>query len=291
MEDQNSQKVKDLFSSMKIDFTFPTVKSIINADLTYPQFLAVIAQRVLLKQYAAQAVDTKNVMCPMIRVSGIFDENKLKFSESLKNIKLEKDYVSLINAQTSKNKITKEFQSSVADEFIRWYEKNWFNRLRSEVFLMQLTESFSEANLSEIKETDDWKKLYQMFSQIDTSKWLEDHNFDTRVFLNLEKDIDPKWFDTSLKGCMNYIDLTGDANLSEFERLIINEDLITPTVSSFMMSTLIGIEEVEEDRMKYNAPLDTYNLFSVFKGTVLGQLLKGNQFLFTLYKYFKIVLK
>lgn len=285
------QKARDLFSSMKIEFTFPTVKSILNADLTYPQFLGVIAQRIILKQYAAQVVDTKNVLCPIIRVSSIFDENKMKFSDSLKNIKLEKDYVSLINAQTSKNRITKEFQSSVAGEFIRWYEKNWFNRLRSEQFLKELTDSFENATLSEIKETDDWKKLYQMFSQVDTSKWLEDHNFDTRVFLNLEKDIDPKWFDTSLKSCMNYINLTGDVNLSEFERLIINEDLITPTVSSFMLSTLLGIEEIEEEKMKYAAPLDTYNLFSVFKGSVMGQLLKGNQFLFTLYKYFKIILR
>ena len=290
MSEDQQELARDLFSSLGIEFNFPNLKGISQSEITYPQFLAIVTQRVMLKQYSAQSVDSKNLLCPIIRVKSVFDENKTKFSDSLKSIELEKKYISLINSQTSKNKITEEFQSSVAGEFVEWYEKNWFNRLKSEEFLNLLVNSFADAKLDKIKEGDDWEKLYQMYSQIDTSKWLEGLEFDTRIFINSAKNADPKWFDDSLRMILHFIEFTGNVELSEFNRLILNEDLIAPTLSSFMISTLMGIEELEEDKTSYNSPFDTYNLFSKFKGTAPGQLMKVNQYLFTIYKYFKIIL-
>jgi len=284
-----NQKVKDLFSSLGIEFSFPNLKNIAESSVTYPQFLGIVAQRILLKQYAAQSVDTKNLLSPFIRVSSLFDENKTKFSESLKEIKLEKGYISLINSQTSRNKLSKDDQSAVAQSFISWYEKNWFTRLKSEALLNSLVKSFSDADLKEISGGGDWEKLYQIYSQIDTSDWLESVGFDTKIFINDSKAVDPKWFGDSIKTCIQFMELSGGVSIQGLDSFILNEDLITPTVSSFMISTLIGIEEIENGKMKYNPPFDTYELFSVFKSSVPGQLMKANQFLFTLYKYFKII--
>jgi hypothetical protein len=84
--------------------------------------------------------------------------------------------------------------------------------------------------------------------------------------------------------------LTGSVELPALKTLASNEDLIVPTTSSFMLSTLYGIEEIEDRKKKYNAPLDPYNMFYIFKGTSISNLMKMNQFMFTLYNYFKILL-
>lgn len=283
--------VGDVFEQKGISFTFSNLKNLSSSDITYPEFLACVAQRLLLKQYAAQTMDANNFLCPMSRTSDVFNKNKESFKSGINDLFLKPMTLSVINSQTSQNKITKGEQIKVATEFVKWYDSMWFNRLKSEELLNNMANAFKFSEAPAVKNsTDDWKKLAELFKNVGEKSFFDIINMDSRVFINKAGSIEAKWFNGILSDINRFMEMTGSVNLSAFDGMISDEELILPTTSAFMISTLYGIEEVEDRKKYYNAPLDPYNMFHIFEGTSMSYLLKLNQFTFTLYNYFKILL-
>ena len=265
------ERVGEVFETSGITFTFSNLKNLVSSDITYGQFLACVAQRLLLKQYAAQTMDANNFLCPMSKTSEIFNENKEDFKTGINELFLKPMTLSVINSQTSQNKVTKDEQTKVATEFVKWYDDVWFNRLKSEEMLVNLGRMFDESEVNE----------NVLFDEI---------GIDSRVFINKFSSVSPTWFENILEEIHKFMKITGNVDLPSFEKLVSDEKLILPTTSAFMMSTLHGIQEIEDRKKKYNSPLDPYNMFFIFEGTSMSHLLKMNQFMFTLYNYFKILL-
>jgi hypothetical protein len=289
--EKDSLLVGQVFEDNGIAFSFANLKNLSNSEITYPQFLACVAQRILLKQYAAQTMDNGNFLCPMSRTSEIFNKNKASFSSGINDLFLKPMTLSIINSQTSKNKVTKEEQVNVAIEFVKWYDSTWFNRLKSEEFLGSIADAFGSAVPPKVEgNLDDWETLSKLYGGVNDSDFFDEIGVDSKVFINNADSIQPKWFDGILDSSYKFMKLTGNVELSQFNTFVSNEDLVVPTTSSFMLSTLYGIEEIEDRKKKYNAPFDPYNMFYIFKGTSISNLLKMNQFMFTLYNYFKILL-
>lgn len=283
--------VGEVFEQKGISFTFSNLKNLASSDITYPEFLACVSQRLLLKQYAAQTMDAGNFLCPMSRTSDVFNKNKESFKSGINDLFLKPLTLSIINSQTSQNKVTKGEQIEAATEFVKWYDSMWFNRLKSEEFLNSMVDVFKFAEVPDVKQSSgDWKKLAELFSGVNENSFFNIIEVDSKVFINNASSIEPKWFDKILSNINGFMEMTGSVNLSAFDRIISDEDLILPTTSAFMISTAYGIEEIEEKKKMYNAPLDPYNMFQIFEGTAMSHLLKLNQFTFTLYNYFKILL-
>jgi hypothetical protein len=288
---EDAQTVGSVLEDRGIKFSFPNLKNLAGSEITYPQFLACVAQRILLKQYAAQTMDPKNLLCSMSRASEVFNSNKKSFSTGINELFLKPMTLSVINSQTSKNKVTKEEQSKAAVEFVKWYSSFWFIRLKSEEMLNSLEDIFSSAEAPDVKESsNDWDVLAQLFSGVNDKEFFDVTEMDSQVFINKAESMDPKWFDEILASSHRFMELAGNAELPLFEGIASDGDLLVPTTSAFMTSTLYGIEEVEDRVKRYNAPLDPYNLFHTFRGTSMSHLLKMNQFVFTVYNYFKILL-
>jgi hypothetical protein len=287
----DEKNISVLFDEMGIEFRFSNLRNLASSNITYPQFLACVSQRILLKQYAAQTMDASNLLSPMSRTSEIFDKNKASFSSGINNLFLKPMTLSVINSQTSKNKITKEEQVKAAYEFVKWYDDRWFNRLKSDDFLNSLVSVFDGSKIQSIQEaSDDWEILSELYSSVDENVVFDQFEIDSKVFINNPGNIEPKWFNDVLSNMMKFMKLSGDIDLSSLNGMIKDEDLIVPTTSSFMLSTLYGIEEIEGRKKIYNAPLDPYNMFYIFRGTSMSSLLKMNQMVFTMYNYFKILL-
>lgn len=287
----DEKNISVLFDEMGIEFRFSNLRNLASSNITYPQFLACVSQRILLKQYAAQTMDASNLLSPMSRTSEIFDKNKASFSSGINNLFLKPMTLSVINSQTSKNKITKEEQVKAAYEFVKWYDDRWFNRLKSDDFLNSLVSVFDGSKIQSIQEaSDDWEILSELYSSVDENVVFDQFEIDSKVFINNPGNIEPKWFNDVLSNMMKFMKLSGDIDLSSLNGMIKDEDLIVPTISSFMLSTLYGIEEIEGRKKIYNAPLDPYNMFYIFRGTSMSSLLKMNQMVFTMYNYFKILL-
>lgn len=285
------ERVGEVFETSGVTFTFSNLKNLVSSDITYGQFLACVAQRLLLKQYAAQTMDANNFLCPMSKTSEIFNENKEDFKTGINELFLKPMTLSVINSQTSQNKVTKDEQTKVATEFVKWYDDVWFNRLKSEEMLVNLGRMFDEPEVPEVKNSlDDWKKLSVLFSEVNENVLFDEIGIDSRVFINKFSSVSPTWFENILEEIHKFMKITGNVDLPSFEKLVSDEKLILPTTSAFMMSTLHGIQEIEDRKKKYNAPLDPYNMFFIFEGTSMSHLLKMNQFMFTLYNYFKILL-
>lgn len=287
---EKEPRASKVLADKGINFSFPNLKNLSNSDITYPEFLGCVAQRLLLKQYAAQVIDTSNILCPTSRTSEIFDKTKEGFSKGLNNLFLKKSTLSVINAQSSKNKINKEVQTAAAIEFVKWYDEYWFNSLKSERFLTSLCQLFEDASIGDVKEeSNDWKVLAKLYATVDPGSMLNDIGIDSKVFINTSSNITPVWFDNILSSLVDFIDMGTKKELPEFSSLVDNEELLLPTMSAYMESTIIGIEDIETGKKSYGAPLDPYNMFRTFGGTSMGQLLKLNQMVFTLYNYMKIL--
>lgn len=287
---KNDQTVATTLSERGISFSFSNLKNLYESDITYQQFLGCVAQRLLLKQYAAQEMDLNNILCPISRTSEIFDKNKASFSSGLNNLFLKELTLSVINAQSSKNKFDKSFQSNAAVQFIKWYDDVWFKVLRSEKFLLGLCDLFEDSTPGDAEDfNNDWETLASLYSKVNSGELLNDMGVDSRVFINKMDSISPDWFSDILSSLVDFIELGDEISLSDFNTFVSNEGLILPTVSAFMQSTLVGIQDIESKKKSYNAPLDPYNMFYIFRGTSMGQLLKLNQLLFTLYNYMKIL--
>lgn len=287
----DQERVGEVFETLGITFTFSNLKNLVSSDITYTEFLACVAQRILLKQYAAQTMDANNFLCPMSKTSEIFNENKESFKAGINELFLKPMTLSVINSQTSKNKITKDDQIKVATEFVKWYDDAWFNRLKSEKMLVNLRRMFEGSEVPEVKNSfDDWKKLSVMFSAVNEDVMFNEMGIDGRLLINNLGSPSPTLFENVLEDILKFIETTGNIDLPFFEKLVSDEKLILPTTSAFMMSTLNGIEEIEDRKKRYNAPLDPYNMFFIFDGNSMSHLLKMNQLLFTLYNYFKILL-
>lgn len=287
----DQERVGEVFETLGITFTFSNLKNLVSSDITYTEFLACVAQRILLKQYAAQTMDANNFLCPMSKTSEIFNENKESFKAGINELFLKPMTLSVINSQTSKNKITKDDQIKVATEFVKWYDDAWFNRLKSEKMLVNLRRMFEGSEVPEVKNSfDDWKKLSVMFSAVNEDVMFNEMGIDGRLLINNLGSPSPMLFENVLEDILKFIETTGNIDLPFFEKLVSDEKLILPTTSAFMMSTLNGIEEIEDRKKRYNAPLDPYNMFFIFDGNSMSHLLKMNQLLFTLYNYFKILL-
>lgn len=291
-EDQGQESsLGELFKENGIKFTFPNLKNLSTSGITYPQFIACVAQRLLLKQYAAQAIDLDNFLCPMSRTSEIFKNNRGEFSSGLEELVLRKSTLKVINAQSSDNNITQEIQEKTAKEFVKWYEKNWFNVLKSENMLMSLGSIFKTATISETRPSSgDWGILESLFSDLDIRDFLVVTKTEDDIFDNDPNEISVKTFDEILSSIRDFIGMGEDNLPTTFNNLCGDEKLISPTVSSFMISTLIGIQEIEERKKKYTPPLEPYNMFYMFRNTAMSPLLKMNQLVFTTYNYFKILL-
>ena len=291
MENEN-KSLQTLFSDNGIQFQFSNLKNLSESQITYSQFLSLVAQRLLLKQYSAQAVDEDNLLCYTSNASDTFNNNKKFFGNSLKNLVLKRKHVSMINAQTSKNKITQELQEGAAAQFIKWYESNWFNRLKSEDFSVSLEKLFDGSEPPIVESTNsDWKTLFELYKNVDENEFFERLEIEDRLFINGPDSVSPDWFYDVMEDCYKFMKLTGNIDMGSFEGLIINQQMITPTVSAFMISTMMGIDEIENGTKKFKSPYETYSLFRIFRGTSMGYLLRMNQFVFTLYNYFKMLEK
>lgn len=283
--------VGQVFQEGGIQFSFSNLVNLSESEITYPQFLACVAQRLLLKQYAAQMMDPNNVLCPISRTQDIFNKNKASFSTGINNLFMKPSTLAVINSQTSKNKVTENEQSEASMEFVKWYESRWFARLKSEELLKSLEDAFAKSSLKGVSSGDgDWETLSMMYSMPNESDLFEELGIDSKIFINNADSIEPRWFEDSLGSIMKFMELTGKVDLQSFSGFVSDGNLIVPTTSAFLLSTLYGIEEIEGKKKRYNAPLDPYNMFNTFKGTNMSYLLKMNQFVFTLYNYMKILL-
>jgi len=283
--------VKEIFRDGSISFTFPNLKNLAESDITYSQFLACVAQRLLLKQYAAQTIDLDNFICPMSRSSEVFNEIKGDFNVGIKNLFLKRSTIETINLQSSKNKVTEKEQQNAAKQFVTWYDKFWFERLKSQEMLESLEEVFRNPGIPEMKSgSDDWQTLRNIFSSTGYGAFFNMTQAEKETFVNKAEDIPVDWLDGILNSVNKFIELSGETNLKDFESVCNKGNLIAPTFSSFVISTLYGIEEVEKRKKKYTAPLDPYNMFHTFNDTSMSPLLKMNQLVFTTYNYFKILL-
>lgn len=288
---KDEKTVREVLDERDIQFSFPNLKNLSDSNITYPQFLACAAQRILLKQYTAQTMDPKNILCPMSRTADVFNKNKKSFSTGIDELFLKPMTLSVINSQTSKNKVTKDEQSKAAVELVKWYSSFWFNRLKSEEMLNSLEKIFVGAEAPEVKGgSGDWDVLRQLYSSVNDDVLFNETGIDSKVFINRGESMDPKWFSEILTSVHRFMEMAGKADLPLFEGIASDEDLLVPTTSAFMVSTLYGVEEIEDRTKRYNAPLDPYNLFYTFKDTSMSHLMKMNQFLFTTYNYFKILL-
>ena len=289
--EEKALTIQDALEEMGVTFTFPNLRNLSTSNLTYPEFLACVAQRLLLKQYSAQSMDANNFLCPMSRTRDIFNDNKAEFKLGIDELFLKSSTLAIINAQTSKNKVTKQIQNDAAVAFVSWYESNWFDRLKSEELFNQLVETFTDAKIPTVQpDSQDWSILKAMYKNTSIENLIAKIDIEDQIFINRVESIQPKWFDGIFEGCYNFMKLTGNIDLPDFNTFINDEDLIVPTISSFMLSTTTGIEEIEDKKKRYNAPLDTYNLFYTFKETGLSPIFKMNQFVFTTYNYMKILL-
>lgn len=287
----NEVSVKEIFKDGSISFTFPNLKNLAESDITYSQFLACVAQRLLIKQYAAQTIDLDNFICPMSRSSDVFNEIKGDFNVGIKNLFLKRGTLETINLQSSKNAITAKDQEKAAKQFVTWYDKFWFERLKSQEMLESLEEIFRNPGIPEMKSgSNDWQTLRNIFSSTGYGAFFDMIQAEKELFINKTEDIPVNWLDGILNSVNKFIELSGETNLKDFESVCSQGSLIAPTVSSFVLSTFYGIEEVEERKKKYTAPLDPYNMFHTFNNTSMSPLLKMNQLVFTTYNYFKILL-
>lgn len=289
--EEEQVSLKDQFDQAGIKFTFSNLKNLASSDITYPQFLACVAQRILLKQYVAQTMDMNNFLCPMSRTSEIFDKQKASFRAGIDGLFLKKTTLSTINSQSSQNKVTKDEQEKAALEFVSWHDDFWFNRLKSQEFLRELEQVFEGSEMPEIDSNgDDWMKLRQMYSKTDASRFIEKIDLPESLFTSNADGIQPEWCKNVLASTKLFMEMTGDVEMPKFESLVTDEDVLVPTTSAFVASTLLGIQEIEEKKKRYSAPLDAYNMFNTFSGTGMQPLLKINQIMFTVYNYFKILL-
>jgi hypothetical protein len=283
--------VGELFRGAGISFTFPNLKNLSSSKITYPQFLACVAQRLLLKQYTAQVLDSKNLLCPMSRTSEIFNENKDSFNTGLNNLFLKSTTLSIINSQTSKNKVTKDEQSSAAEQFVKWYSSYWFDRLKSEEMLTNLETVFTGAEIPSMKpESNDWQILRRLYENAKEDEFFDMIGMESVAFINDADSIKANSFSDVLEASYKFMELSGTVDTPKFEGFASSGDLIVPTTSAFMLSTIHGINEIEARKKSYIPPFDSYNMFYTFRGTSMSNLLKMNQMLFTTYNYMKILL-
>jgi len=289
---EETKSLRDLFKEREISFDFSNLKNLADSQITYPQFLALVAQRILLKQYSAQVLDDSNMLCYFSRASEIFNDNKSFFGQNLKNLVLKRSHIAIINAQVSGNKVTEDEQRDVAEEFTRWYESSWFYRLKSEDFSVNLEKLFEDSFPPSIeRSSSDWNILSQLYKAVDEDEFFERLNIDSKILINRPNSVSPDWFYEIMEDCLKFMNLTGEVDVSSFKSLITKQSFISPTIVAYMTSTMMGIDELEYGTKKYNSPFETYGLFRLFKNTSMGYLLRMNQFVFTLYNYFKIIEK
>lgn len=283
--------VGQIFQRNGIEFVFPNLKNLAASKITYPQFLACVAQRLLLKQYSANVMDTKNIMCSQKKVTEIFDENKDSFSSGINNLFLKPTTLSMINLQASKNKITKKEQSEAAAEIVKWYESFWFDRLKSEEMLETLENLFSDAQVPQIKSVSgDWEILKELYGSYEGKDFFDMIGSNSQIFINTYDSIPAQTFDDILESCYKFMKFSGSVDIPRFKDIASKGDLIVATTSAFMLSTISGINEVENKQKNYISMFEPYNMFRLLSGTSMSNILKMNQMLFTTYKYFKILL-
>lgn len=281
----------EVLQDIGVKFSFPNLRNLSQSDITYPEFLACVSQRLLLKQYTAQTMDVRNLLCQKSTTSDVFNKNKEGFRSGINELFLKNQTLSVINSQASKNKVTKGEQEKVALEFVKWYDSMWFNRLKSEKMLDGLLDAFSDAEPpTKAQGSDDWETLRTIYTNVKDDSVFDSIGIDSKIFVNRGENIQPQWFDSILSDLQKFMEMTGTVDIPAFENLISDEDLIVPTTSAFMISTIYGIEEIEDRKKRYNAPFDPYNMFYTFRETSMAHLLRANQFMFTLYNYFKILL-
>lgn len=286
-----SEYVGKLFKDAGISFTFPNLKNLSESNITYSQFLACVAQRLLLKQYTAHSMDSRNLLCSMKTASEIFDRNKESFGVGLSNLFLKNTTLSMINSQSSKNKVSKQDQSLAAEELVKWYASFWFERLKSEEMLESLEKLFEDAEVPLLKSySGDWDVLRIMYESAKGTDFFDMVGIDSQVFINNADSIKYDLFDGILEGCYRFMSLSGSVETPRFKDLCSKEDLMVSTTSAFMLSTIYGINEIEDKKKRYTSPLDPYNMFNIFKDTSMSGPLRMNQMLFTTYNYFKILL-
>jgi hypothetical protein len=289
--EKDVQYVGEMFRSSGISFTFPNLKNLSSSKITYPQFLACVAQRLLLKQYTAQVLDSKNLLCPMSRTSEIFNENKESFNLGLNNLFLKSTTLVIINSQSSKNKVTKDDQSSAAEQFVKWYSSYWFDRLKSEEMLENLEAVFADAEIPSTKPgSNDWQTLRILYDNVKGDDFFDMIGMESVAFINDAGSISVRTFSDVLEACYKFMELSGSVDTPKFEDFASSGDLVLPTTSAFMLSTVKGINEIEDKKKSYIPPFDSYNMFYTFRGTSMSNLLRMNQMLFTAYNYMKILL-
>lgn len=285
------QYVGDVFRQAGIEFTFPNLKNLASARITYPQFLACVAQRLLLKQYAAQVLDSKNLLCPKSRTAEIFDKNKSSFNTGINNLFLKTTTLSIINSQTSKNKVTKEEQIEAAEQFVKWYSSYWFDRLKSEEMLENLEQVFEGSEAPNIKsDVGDWQKLKILYEGTNVEGFFDMIGLESTVFINSVDSINPRSLSDVMEASYKFMKMTGSVDMPKFETMASSGDLIVPTTSAYMLSTIEGINEIERREKNYLPPFDSYNMFYTLRETGMSSILKMNQMLFTMYNYMKILL-
>lgn len=282
--------IKEVVRDNNIKFTFPNLKNLSESDITYSEFLACVAQRLLLKQYSAQTMDLDNFLCPMSRTTETFNRIKKEYNVGIDSLFLKKGTIKTINSQSSDNRITEEEQERAAIEFVKWYEKYWFEKLKSTEMLESLEFIFKDSVPSEIEtQSGDWETLSSMFYSSNPNAFFQMIDAGKEIFMNKPEEMPAKWFNDILDSVNRFIDLTGNNSLDDFDVMCKDGKLIAPTVSSFVLSTLYGIGEIEERRKKYTAPLEPYNMFYILRDGLMSPMLKMNQLVFTTYNYFKIL--
>jgi hypothetical protein len=227
----------------------------------------------------------------MSRTSEIFNENKDSFNTGLNNLFLKSTTLSIINSQTSKNKVTKDEQSSAAEQFVKWYSSYWFDRLKSEEMLTNLETVFTGAEIPSMKpESNDWQILRRLYENVKEDEFFDMIGMESVAFINDADSIKANSFSEVLEASYKFMELSGTVDTPKFEGFASSGDLIVPTTSAFMLSTIQGINEIEARKKSYIPPFDSYNMFYTFRGTSMSNLLKMNQMLFTTYNYMKILL-
>lgn len=294
--DDSNQKAKQWLQDTGADISFPFIKTLLSSDCTQEEFLVIVSQKLLLKQYSCFDADFnrgRSFLGSMETASKSFstltsnsDKSNISFAKS--NKKLRKLIEDLTDGKYSKTK-----QVSDAKEFCDWYETSWFGILKSSDCYDFIESRFDECDITSKKLSDDvkgnWSMLSAVFSLCNTNDFnssLEDTDIDTSFLTTEYSSLDGSVMSDSMESVLTFIDIiSNDAkglkNIAEFKKEL------SSLISSFFMATLKDISDIKRGEKETKGSYEPYSLFKIFKGTCLESLMILNQLTMSMYSFFR----
>lgn len=293
-----NQSAKIWIENIGVELSFPSLKTLLSSGCNPNEFLSLVSQKLLLKQYSCFESDFnrgRSFLGSMENASKAFSTLASKSSQSKNSFaKSSKKLRNLLEDLTD-GKYSKKKQISDAKEFCDWYETTWFGALKSSKCFDFIEGRFDESDISTKKISDeiknDWNKLAAVFALCSVNDFnlsLEDTDIDTSFMTTEYASLDESVMNDSVESVLTFIDIISDdakglENIAEFKK-----DL-SPLISSFFMATLKDISDIKRGDKETKGSYEPYSLFKNFKGTCLESLMILNQLTMSMYSFFREV--